>query len=260
VPKRAEAGKPRTERAGFSRKSRRDRWIKRWLVGPVAAAAVVAAGIGVTASPLFDARTIVVRGQTHLSREDVLRLAAIDHGTNVFWLSSGRAERLLEADPWVSSAEIVRTYPSTVRISITERRAASEVRVGSRWLLVAADGTVLDWARRDPGFPALPASSSLTLGERSDGLMVSAGIAAKMSPWLRSRVASILPEPGGDVVLELSMGGTRVVFGPPTDVAAKERALEGVLRWAVDQHRVLQYVDVRAPLAPAGRAVKPSGA
>jgi cell division protein FtsQ len=259
VPKQADVMKPRTQRAGSTPKSRRDRWIRRWLVGPVAAASVVAIGIGVTASPLFAAKTIVVRGQSHLTREEVLRLAAIDHTTNVFWLPSGRAERLLEADPWISSATIVRTYPSTVRISITERRAASEVQVGSRWLLVAADGTVLDWARKDPGLPALPASSSLTLGRRSATIAGSARIAAEMSPWLRSRVVSIVPEPGDEVVLELAMG-TRAVLGPPTDVAAKERALEGVLRWATDHHRVLEYVDVRAPLAPAARAVEPAGA
>jgi cell division protein FtsQ len=259
VPKQAGVRKPRTQRARSTPKSRRDRWIRRWLVGPVVAASVVAIGIGATASPLFDAKTIVVRGQSHLSRGEVLRLAAIDHGTNVFWLPSGRAERLLEADPWISSAAIDRTFPSTVRISIAERRAASEVRVGSRWLLVAADGTVLDWARRDPGLPALPASSSLTLGRKSATLAASARIAAEMSPWLRSRVASILPEPGDEVVLELATG-TRAVLGPPTDVAAKERALEGVLRWAKDHHRVLEYVDVRAPLAPAARAVKPAGA
>jgi cell division protein FtsQ len=213
--------------------------------------------MGVTASPVFSAKTIVVRGQSHLSREDVLRLAGIGRGTNVFWLPTGRAERLLESDPWISSATIVRRYPSTIHVSIAERRPASEVRIGSRWLVVAADGTVLDWSREDPGLPALPAAGALTLGERSSALAVPVRVAAAMSPWLRSRVASILPQPSGDVVIELS-SGTRVVFGPPTDIAAKERALEGVVRWAVDHHRALEYVDVRAPVAPAARADRPA--
>jgi len=200
---------------------------------------------------VFRARSIEVSGASHLSRAEVLRLARIAPGTNVLWLDAGATARRLEADRWIASATVTRKLPSTVRIAVTERSPAAEVKVGSGWAVVAADGTVLDRVSADPGLPSL----ATTLGDRRL-LAGSASVVGGMSPWLRAKVRSVAPAPDGSVVVELS-SGIRVLFGPLSDISAKDQALAGIVRWAASSGAVVGYVDLRAPLAPAvgpGRA------
>ena len=232
--------------------------MRRWVAAPLAAVGLVVLGFGFTASPLFDVRSVVVTGAVHLQTAQVVRDAGLDRPANVYWFRKSDARRGLDANPWIASAAITRELPHTVRIDVVERRAASRVLVGSRWLLVEPDGTVLGPGGRHRPLPELPATTALTVGERSDRLLLPASVAARMTPWLRARVRSILSQHGEEVVLELTHGG-RVALGRPTDLDAKVNALSGILRWAGRHHRLLEYVDLRAPLAPAARLVGAAG-
>jgi hypothetical protein len=75
-----------------------------------------------------------------------------------------------------------------------------------------------------------------------------------MSPWLLSRVATAELD-DGDVILELRGGGS-VLYGAPTEVGAKNRALGGMLEWAEGQGVEVGRVDVRIPSAPS---LEPAG-
>jgi cell division septal protein FtsQ len=214
-------------------------------------------GLGLTASPLFNVRTVVVTGAARVPRQQVVHQAGLDDPANVYWFHTAGAERGLQQDPWISSAAITRELPHTIRIHVVERRPTSRVLVGSTWLLLASDGTVLGPGGRHLRLPVLPSTKALTLGERSPSLVLPATVAGRMSPWLRSRVRSVLPVSRADVVLELARGG-RVMLGPPTALGAKIRALAGIVRWAAHHHRRFEYVDLRAPLAPAARVAAPA--
>jgi len=237
-----------------SDKDRRIARLKRWVAAPLAAAGLAATGIVITALPLFGAKSFEVVGNHRVSDARVIREAGLARGTNVFWFRGGPAGRLLERDPWLASATVTRRLPSTIRISVVERRPSSRVHVGSTWVLVASDGTVLGFTGHKPRLPSLPATGSLTVGTRNRTLAAPARVAAGLDPWLRSRVTSVSSLPDGQLVLELT-SGTRVLFGLPTQVRAKDRALTGIVRWAARTKKRFAYVDLRAPLAPVARAV-----
>jgi cell division protein FtsQ len=203
-----------------------------------------------TQSSIFDARHIRVTGASHLSRAEVLRAARVDSATNLLWVRPAAIQEAIESDPWVASATVTRSLPTTIRIDVIERRAASTVAVGSTWFLVAADGTVLGPARYRPRLPVLPTAGSVAVGERSPALAAAASVAGGMTPWLRSQVATVSPGDHGSVRLGLT-DGVRVLFGPATDVRAKTQALTGILRWADDRHHRLVTIDVRSPVAPS---------
>jgi hypothetical protein len=59
----------------------------------------------------------------------------------------------------------------------------------------------------------------------------------------------------GDVILELRSGGS-VLYGTPTEVGAKNRALAAMLEWAEEQGVEVGSVDVRVPSAPS---LEPAG-
>jgi cell division protein FtsQ len=221
------------------------RRVPRWASVLVAAAVLVAGGWGVVNSPLFRAHSIQVFGVSHLDRAQVLRLAGLAPGVNVLWLDTTAAAGRLEADPWIASATVTRSLPSTVRVAVTERTPAAQVKAGRGWALVAADGIVLDRVSDDPHLPVL----ATTLGD-THRLAGPASVVGGMSPWLRARVRSVVPGRDGSLVVELS-SGIRVLFGSPSDIAVKDQALAGILRWVGDSGATVGYVDLRAPLAPA---------
>ena len=222
------------------------------MAAPLAALGLAVLGLGFTASPLFGVRSVIVRGNDHLGREEVIREADLDSSANVYWFRAGTAERLLRGNPWVASATVTGVLPHTVRIRLRERRPVSRVQVGSMWLLVAGDGTVLGPGGKHRPLPVLPAAGRLAVGRGDPNVAAAARVAGRMSPWLRSRISAVLPQGDGDIVLELA-GGGRVLFGPAEELDAKDRALAGILRWAAWRRHSLEYVDLRAPLAPAAR-------
>lgn len=203
-----------------------------------------------THSSIFGAKRIVVTGAHHLSRAEVLDAAGLHRTTNLLWVDPAAVEDSLESNPWVAEATVTRSLPSTMRIAVTERRPASTTVVGSTWFVVASDGTVLGPSHGRPHLPVLPSAEAVSVGGRSAALTVSARIAGGMTPWLRSRVATVGPGPDGTIELGLD-DGVRVLFGPATDIRAKGQALVGILHWAQDRHDRLATIDVRSPVAPS---------
>ena len=223
---------------------------RRWLVGVVAGLVALAGAWWITTSPVFAARHVEVTGASHLTRADVLRVAGVGPGSNLFWFHAGSVERRLEHDRWIAAASVSRSLPGTLRIAIQERRAVAEVKTPRGFLVVAADGMVLahrSVARRLPLLAPDPAdpTSLRHLGPP-------ASVAAAMNSWLRSRVVSVQQTPAGGIVVHLG-SGIPVFYGDASQARQKGQALEAVLKWAFTGHRPLASIDVQAPVAPTAR-------
>jgi cell division protein FtsQ len=218
------------------------RW---WPITILTATVALAAGWWITISPVFAARHVEVTGTSRLTRGEVLRIAGVGPGTPLFWLRPGSVERRLEHDRWIASADVSRSLPGTLRISIRERRPVAQVHVPSGFLVLAGDGTVLQRSQGSRGVPTLisaPGSGRAHLG-------VLAKVAAAMNPWLRSRVARVTRTSGGSIVVVL---GSNVVvsYGDASQVHRKGEALAAVMRWAIAGNHSLASINVQAPLAP----------
>src|SRR5580765_2227969 len=136
---------------------RRDRLRKVAAIVFVTVVVLGAAAVTLTRSPFFAARTIDVRGASHVPRSEVLRIAAVAHDTNVFTLDAGAAERRLERDPWITDATVTKDLPSTLVIDIHERIAVAVAESDGVLRLVADDGAFLETAspRAANGMPSI---------------------------------------------------------------------------------------------------------
>jgi cell division protein FtsQ len=87
---------------------------------------------------------IVVHGNERLSNDDVL--AAVDglRGENLVWTDLDAWRRRLLATPWVRAAELRRSLPSTVEVTITERQPMGIARLNGDMYLVDDHGVVID--------------------------------------------------------------------------------------------------------------------
>jgi cell division protein FtsQ len=199
---------------------------------------------------LFATRDIRIEGAVTLTRADVLRLAGIGPGTNVFHLDADAVARALVADPWIATASVERHLPGTVVIRLQEREPIARSTTGSTTTVLAGDGVVLPGASAG-GLPEIRAS----VGEPSDDARTGAARAlAALERILRARVGAVVVQPSGELVMDLA-GDLTVHYGSPGDDAAKATALRAVLAWAADQDEPLREIDVTVPEAPSATLV-----
>ena len=226
----------------------RRRLASRPLIAAAAAALflLIIALLTATLSPLFRVRRVEVTGNDRLSRREVIRLTGLGDGSNALFLNEGAIERRLLEQPWVASATVSTSLPSTVDIRIQERTPVGVVARGAGLALVAGDGTILGQAASGRGYPTIvPATGGA-------GLAGPASVLAPMSARLRAMIAEVALDRDGTVLLRLA-SGIAVEYGPLSERAAKAAALEAILGWAEREGTALDYVDVRFPSAPTVR-------
>lgn len=227
--------------------------------------AVVSGGFFLSRSSFAHARDIEVSGTEHLSRSEIVRLAAVSKATNVVWLDDGSIERTLEAHPWVADAEVDVALPATIRIEIVERIPVAVVRDGLARSLVAADGTPLGTASRIRDLPTihLPMATGVDGRAWPDGATAivygarptprgAAAVLGAMSSDLRADVVSVRVLVDGTMTMGLS-SGVHVRYGEASAPAAKAQALERILAWGRATGETVANVNVTSPRAPAVR-------
>ena len=243
---------PRTDPATGEGTWRRRATIAATIVVVLGAAAVYAG----TASPIFRARTLNVEGTGKLGRNQILHLAQIDSTTNILWLSGSAVTDRVTASPWVKSAIVTKSYPSTLTISVVERSEVASVASGDSWTALAADGMALEVYEKMPvGLPLIVGALGPDIGHLAAETTPAATAIGLMNEATRSQVEKVVIAADGTLRLFLTAGG-RVEYGDPTELSEKADALSGILSWSEENHSEIRTADLTAPGAPAAKVTK----
>jgi cell division protein FtsQ len=156
------------QRVGRPRRRRASRRTRLRLVGVIVAvavipAAVVAGGHWLLTTPRFAVTSVEVRGASRTSPEQILAVAAIPRGTNIFRLDTTDVTGRVESLPAVRRADVVRELPDRVVISVEERRPFTLVH-GGRLHWMDEEGRLLG-ASLAAVAPPMPVISGLTADE-----------------------------------------------------------------------------------------------
>lgn len=98
----------------------------------------------VATAPMLQVSRITVSGNERLSAGEVQALLDGLHGRNIVGLGLDEWQERLLASPWVEHATLRRVLPSTVEVSVRERRPIAIGRIGNGLFLVDANGVVVD--------------------------------------------------------------------------------------------------------------------
>ncbi len=92
---------------------------------------------------IFRLRMVEVKGNSELSRIDVIRITNATVGTSLLGFDTQKAQAALEANNWVEEAKITRQFPDKLIISIKERRPVAILNLGKLYL-VDQKGVIFD--------------------------------------------------------------------------------------------------------------------
>ena len=210
--------------------------------------AVVLAAYVATQTPLLDVDRLVVDGAAHTDAGDIRAAVRVERGDPMIGVDTGRAAARTEELPWVEHAEVVRRWPGTIEVRVTERSLAAVVEVAEgRVALVDPGGTVLEVTTHPPvGLPVLTGDPGV-IAEGED-LDADARAALELLTTLRGRLRRVVVAVATDLDAALTDGGT-IRFGSTEQLDAKIVAVETVLD-DVDV-ACLKLLDVRVPGSPA---------
>ena len=223
----------------------RRRRVPRRVLLPVVIALLVGLAVWVVVfSPVLGVRTITVRGARGSTAAQVVRAAGITHGTPLVRLDTGSVARRVEQIPAVRTADVSTSFPSTVTITVVERRPVGWVRQAGRDVLIDSAGVrYRSLAKRPAHLPLLV----LPAGSGPATTTAVAAVAAALPAHLLPRIASV--QAFDPQAITLVLRGARVVhWGSAAQSAAKARVLP-VLLHQVALHGGTQ-IDVSDPNQP----------
>lgn len=221
---------------------------------------VAAGGWGITRSPLLTVRHVHIAGTGQTPVAAVRSAAGLTHHRQMVDLDPGAMARAVGGLPWVNTVKVRRQWPSTVTLTITERRPIAATADRRGWAVVDATGRVLDVVSVAPANlptvglapppPGTDGGVAVQAGEPGTGVpaeLASALVVASSLPaQLSVQVAAVIAGSDGQVQLALKNGAT-ALLGPPEGLPDKLTALITMLAKAQVGKAV---VDVRVPSAP----------
>lgn len=195
--------------------------------------ALAAAAWGVSQTPLLDVDRITVTGTDPAHRAEVLESSNVSVGVPMLFLDIDEIQRSIASLPWVSSAQVWRDWPSTVRITVKPRVPAAVVPASDgRTALIDANSFVIGWATGSTEVPHVSVPFSGQLGDIHTAADGPLAVVAAMPEDLRAWVSTVTAAPEGDEVGLALVGGATVVLGEPVLIDDKISALRAVLTTA----------------------------
>jgi cell division septal protein FtsQ len=104
-------------------------------------AAVVSARAFVLENPYFAVREIQVRGSDKLGGSEIVSMAGLKRGMNIWRIDPAGIERKVAKHPWVRRVLVRREFPGRVVIEVEERAAKAIVALGKLYY-VDSEGAV----------------------------------------------------------------------------------------------------------------------
>lgn len=233
------------ERDRFRRRSRarRRRAVRRMILA-AAVVAVVAVGVWlVFFSTVLAVSGVQVRGTQVLSASQVEAAAKVPHDVPLATVDLAAIEARVEDLAPVQSADVSRSWPHAVLITVHERKAVAFVARDGGYRGVDRAGVLFrDYPQRPSGLPEIQMQPTTPV----DALTEGAAAVAAMPPGLVSRVARVDVRTIDNITLHLKSGAA-VTWGSADESADKARVLAVLLAQKAKAY------DVTAPGHPTIR-------
>ncbi|HEY6748638.1 MAG TPA: FtsQ-type POTRA domain-containing protein [Mycobacteriales bacterium] len=182
-------------------------------------------------------RQVTVTGVRALSADQVRAAAGVPDGRPLARVDTGAVAANVRGLAGVERVAVTRSWPGTLRITVTERRGVALVDRGEALWLVDPEGVVFQRLRNHPKLPVLRIPA---VGPDSEEARAALAAVTALSPALLAHVSEVRAPTPEQVTLYLS-GKRTVRWGGAADSTAKASVLAALLS------RPGTYYDVSTP-------------
>ncbi len=106
-------------------------------------AVIIVGAFAMLKAPFFNIRAVECEGQQSLTQEQIMNIAQVRVGANIFATNIEEAEKRLNSNPEIMDAKIKRVFPDKLRILVTEAKIVAYTEAESKLLLIDAEGKII---------------------------------------------------------------------------------------------------------------------
>ncbi|HKN98865.1 MAG TPA: FtsQ-type POTRA domain-containing protein, partial [Pseudonocardiaceae bacterium] len=192
-------------------------------------------------TPLLGVRSVDVSGERQLTAEQVRVAAAVPEGTPMLRLDLRSIQHRVRLLARVATVRVLREWPSTVRIEITERSPIGYLAESDGTHLVDATGMDYATVTTPPhGLPKIELTTVAPTDQRTEAVV---GVLRALPAQLRSLVVTVSARTPGSVTLGLTHRRT-IRWGSAQDSVRKAEVLAPLMT------RPGKVYDVSSPELP----------
>lgn len=106
---------------------------------------LILAAVAAACTVFFRVDDIIVQGNRRYTAQEIIDVAGVKTGDNLFALRAGKLSRELRGRlPYIRTVSVRRLLPDTLSITVTEGSAVAAVAHEGKWWLMDADGKLLE--------------------------------------------------------------------------------------------------------------------
>ncbi|MBB5155712.1 cell division protein FtsQ/DivIB [Saccharopolyspora phatthalungensis] len=215
------------------------RW-RRWALPALLTVATLVAVV-LYFTPLLGVRSVQVVGNSRLGQDEVVRAAGIESGTPMLQVDVDEIRARLQAVPKIAAAQVSLSWPSTVRVQVTERIPVAFLVARNGIQLVDADGVPFDVV---PQLPAdLPELRVRAASQNDATTRAAMTVLMALPQSVRAEVTAVIAERSNAIRLLLT-GDREVAWGALEETPRKAAILPPLLT------RPGKVYDVTTPALP----------
>ncbi|MBP3867119.1 MAG: FtsQ-type POTRA domain-containing protein [Eggerthellaceae bacterium] len=267
----------RSERRERAKESSR-RYLVRIFIAIGVIVALIAGWAALYNSPAFSIEDVQVEGVEHLTAEEMSQLANVPSDTTLLRVDTETIRSRLMQTAWVADASVTRVFPSTLKITVTEREIEAIVEIPNRsgsatkkwaiakdhiWLMPIPDpGTeaakttsakIYEDAETALHITDVPYGTSAEIGQTCQDSNVNNAldIISGMTTDLANHIVTVSAAGPAETTLLLD-SGVEIAFGKAENIRDKERVILQILDENPDS---VAYINVRLVETPTWRSI-----
>jgi cell division protein FtsQ len=117
-------------------------------------------------STIFDVDRIEVKSNNYYTSEQIIQMSGAKVGVNLFKAETRQMKEMLLTDSYMKNVSVKRTIPSTITIIVEERKEATVIPYGDKYIILDKNGLVLRHSDIEPKITLL---LGMTIKEMTPG-------------------------------------------------------------------------------------------
>ncbi len=99
--------------------------------------------VAVFKAPFFNVKTVFCVGQQNMAETEIVKLADVHPGTNIFSVNLRAVKKRLASNPMIAETNVRRIFPNKIKIWVKEAKMVAYVEKDGKYLMLDRNGQII---------------------------------------------------------------------------------------------------------------------